>query len=141
MSLTDQTRPPASGSALPHESAAAQIAGAAPYVDDLPEVRGTLHAAPILSPVAHGTLRGVDTRAALALAGVRRVILAQDIPGHPMLASFIGDEPIFATDTVQHIGQVVGLVVADTVMQARHAARQVKLDIVALPAILTLQHA
>jgi xanthine dehydrogenase large subunit len=54
-----------------------------------------------------------------------------------MLAAFAGDEPVFAMDTVQHIGQVVGLVVADTVMQARRAARKVKLDIEALPAILS----
>ena len=45
----------ACGQPLPHESARAQVAGAAPYVDDIPEVRCTLHAAPILSPVAHGT--------------------------------------------------------------------------------------
>jgi xanthine dehydrogenase large subunit len=44
----------ACGSSRPHESAAAQVAGAATYVDDIAEMRGTLHAAPILSPVAHG---------------------------------------------------------------------------------------
>jgi hypothetical protein len=53
---------PACGSSQPHESAAAQVAGAATYVDDIAEVRGTLHAAPILSPVAHGRLKGVDAR-------------------------------------------------------------------------------
>ena len=131
----------ACGSNIPHESARAQVAGAATYVDDIPEVRGTLHAAPILSTVAHGKLRGVDASAALAMPGVRDVILAKDIPGHPMLASFMGDEPIFAIDTVQHVGQVIGLVVAGTVMQARHAARKVRLDIDALPAILTLRDA
>ena len=97
----------ASGSNKPHESARAQVAGAATYVDDIPEIKGTLHAAPILSNVAHGKLLGVDTSAALAMPGVRDVIVAKDIPGHPMLASFMGDEPIFATDTVQHIGQVI----------------------------------
>ena len=133
--------PPASGQSHIHESARAQVAGAVHYVDDLPEVRGTLHAAPILSTVAHGTLNGVDTRAALAMPGVRGVVLAQDIPGDPMLAAFAGDEPVFAMDTVQHIGQVIGLVLADTVMQARHAARKVTLDITALPAILSIQDA
>jgi len=132
---------PVCGTSPAHESAIAQVAGAATYVDDLPEVRGTLYAAPILSTVAHGTLRGVDAGIALALPGVRGVLLARDIPGDPMLAAFAGDEPIFATDTVQHIGQVVGVVVADSVMQARHAARQVKLDIEALPAVLTIQDA
>ena len=141
MKITPQDAAPASGRAQAHESAAAQVAGVAPYIDDLPEVRGTLHAAPILSPVAHGRLRGVDASAALALPGVREVILAKDIAGHRMLASFIGDEPIFALDTVQHVGQVVGLVVADSVMQARRGARAVQLDISALPAILSIEQA
>ena len=132
---------PASGRSQAHESAAAQATGAATYVDDIPQVRGTLHAAPILSPVAHGTLRAVDARAALSMAGVRDVVLARDIPGDPMLAAFAGDEPIFALDAVQHVGQVIGLVVADSVAQARRAARAVVLDIETLPAILTIKDA
>ena len=129
---------PAAGASLPHESAHAQVAGTASYVDDIPEVRGTLHGAPILSTVAHGQLRGVDTVAAQALPGVRGLVLARDIPGGPMLASFAGDEPIFATDTVQYVGQVVGIVVADTMAQARRAAAAVQLDVSPLPAILSL---
>ncbi|MDB5931524.1 MAG: xdhB, partial [Polaromonas sp.] len=102
------TRPPVaqvSGSSRPHESARAQVAGAASYVDDIPEIKGTLHAAPILSTVAHGRLLRVDTAAALAMPGVRDVILAQDIPGDRLLGNFSHDEPVFAQDTVQHIGQ------------------------------------
>ncbi|MES3002325.1 MAG: molybdopterin cofactor-binding domain-containing protein, partial [Pseudomonadota bacterium] len=125
------------GKSRPHESARAQVAGSAAYVDDIPEIKGTLHAAPILSTVAHGKLRGVDCAAAMAMPGVRGVVLAGDIPGDPMLATFVGDEPIFARDTVEHIGQVIGLVIADTVMVARRAARKVELDIEALPAILS----
>ncbi|NMM12043.1 MAG: xanthine dehydrogenase molybdopterin binding subunit [Rhodoferax sp.] len=141
MNISQPLLAPVCGTSPAHESAVAQVAGAATYVDDIPEVRGTLYAAPILSTVAHGKLRGVDAGVALTLPGVRGVILARDIPGDPMLAAFAGDEPIFATDTVQHIGQVIGVVVADSVMQARHAARQVKLDIETLPAVLTIQDA
>ncbi|AEG94351.1 xanthine dehydrogenase molybdopterin binding subunit [Ramlibacter tataouinensis] len=132
---------PAVGSSRPHESARAQVAGLATYIDDLPELKGTLHAAPILSPVAHGRLRSVDARAALQLPGVRGVVLAADIPGDPVLATFVHDEPIFARDTVQHAGQVIGLVVAESVMEARRAARQVRLDIEALPAVLDVRQA
>ena len=124
-----------------HESARAQVAGAAHYIDDLPEVKGTLYAAPILSTVAHGTLNGVDASAALALPGVRGVVLAADVPGDKLLAAFAHDEPVFAVDTVQHIGQVIGLVVADSVMQARRAVRAVKLDITPLPAVLSVHDA
>ena len=131
----------AAGVSRPHESARAQVAGAATYVDDITELKGTLFAAPVLSTVAHGKLLGVDASAALAMPGVRDVILARDIPGHAMLAAFTGDEPIFAIDTVLHIGQVVGVVVADSVMQARRAAREVRLRIEALPAILNVHDA
>ncbi|QKO23540.1 xanthine dehydrogenase molybdopterin binding subunit [Rhodoferax sp. BAB1] len=131
----------ASGQSVAHESARHQVQGLAPYIDDLPELRGTLHAAPILSPVAHGRLKGVDTTAARAMPGVVDVVLAADIPGDPLLATFVHDEPIFARDTVQHVGQVIGLVLAETVMQARRAARAVKLDIEALPAVLTAREA
>ncbi|MDE2417856.1 MAG: xanthine dehydrogenase molybdopterin binding subunit [Burkholderiales bacterium] len=130
-----------SGKSKPHESAVAQVSGAVHYIDDLPEVRGTLHAAPILSNVAHGRLLGVDASAALAMPGVVDVVLAADIPGDTMLAAFAGDEPVFAMDTVQFVGQVVGVVVAKTVMQARKAARKVQLAIEALPAVLTVQEA
>jgi len=126
------------GQSHPHESAYAQVAGAAHYIDDLPEVKGTLYAAPILSPVAHGRINSLDTAPALAMPGVRAVVLAHDIPGDPVLAAFAHDEPIFAQDTVQHVGQVIGLVVAESVMQARRAARAVRPDITPLPAILTI---
>ena len=112
------TASPAAGTTTAHESARAQIAGAATYIDDLPELRGTLHAAPILSTHAHGHLRGVDPQAALAMPGVVGVVLSKDIPGDPMLAAFAGDEPVFAINTVEHVGQVIGLVVARSVMQA-----------------------
>ena len=56
---------PAMGQPHAHESARAQVAGSAHYIDDLPEVKGTLYAAPILSTVAHGRLESVDTQAAL----------------------------------------------------------------------------
>lgn len=139
--LKADTVPTAVGHPHIHESARAQVAGRATYVDDIPEVKGTLHAAPILSNVAHGRLRGVDAGEALKLPGVRGVVLAADIPGDPILATFVHDEPIFALDTVEHVGQVVGVIVADSVMQARRAARRVKLDIEPLPAILDVREA
>ncbi len=132
---------PAIGAGRPHESARAHVAGSATYVDDIPEVKGTLHAAPILSNVAHGRLLGIDVEAARRMPGVRGVVLAGDIPGDPVLATFVHDEPVLARDMVEHLGQVVGLVVADTVMQARRAARKVQLAIEPLRAVLSPREA
>jgi len=131
----------ACGSSALHESARAHVAGAAPYIDDLPEVRGTVYAAPILSTVAHGKIIGLNTAVALSLKGVHAIVLASDVPGDPVLAAFAGDEPVFASDAVQHIGQVIGLVVAESVELARRAARLVTVDIAPLPALLTVKEA
>ena len=118
----EKVRAQAAGQSLIHESARAQVAGSATYIDDIREAAGTLHAAPILSTVAHGRLLGVDSTATCAMPGVRAVILAQDIPADGRFGNFAHDEPVFAVDTVQHVGQVIGLIVADSMMQARRAA-------------------
>ena len=132
---------PAAGVSRPHESARAQVAGAAHYIDDLPELRGTLHAAPVCSPVAHGRLLGFDTAAALAVPGVRAFVCAEHIPGERVIAAYTHDEPVFAQDTVLFHGQVMGLIVADDVMTARRAARLVKARIEPLPPVLTVHEA
>ena len=131
----------AAGQSRFHESARAQVAGAATYVDDILEAKGTLYAAPILSTVAHGRLLGVDCTAALAMPGVVDVILPSDIPGDKLLATFMHDEPVFAQGVVEHVGQVIGLVIAQSVMQARHAARKVVCHTEALPAVLNVHEA
>ena len=131
----------AAGQSLFHESAQAQVSGKASYVDDIAELKGTLYAAPIMSKVAHGHLLGIDSHAACAMPGVHGVVLSADIPGSLLLASFAQDEPIFASNSVQHVGQVIGLVVASSMVQARHAARRVVCQIEPLPALLTIDAA
>jgi xanthine dehydrogenase large subunit len=130
-----------SGSSVFHESAKAQVAGAASYIDDLPVFQGTLYAAPVMSSVAHGRLKGIDSSAAFTMPGVVRVIHSNDIRGDKLIASFSHDEPILAFETVHHVGQVVAIVVAESINIARRAARLVKLDIELLPAILTIGQA
>jgi xanthine dehydrogenase large subunit len=120
-----------------HESACAQVAGAAAYIDDIDEVQGTLHAAPVCSPVAHGVLKGIDATAALNMPGVWAFIGPEDIPGEQTLAAFAHDEPVFAVGTVQFLGQVGGLIVANDAMTARRAARLVKWNIEPLEPILS----
>ena len=54
------------------------LSGKGQFIDDLPSPAGLLHAAVVRSPIAHGTIRSVDAQAALALKGVRAVLLAED---------------------------------------------------------------
>ncbi|HSW05471.1 xanthine dehydrogenase molybdopterin binding subunit [Aquabacterium sp.] len=127
------------GSARPHESAHLHVAGAAPYVDDLPELAGTLHAALGLSPVAHGKLLGIDLAALRALPGVIAVITAADIPGVNECGPIVHDDPILADGVLHYVGQPVFAVIAQDREAARRAAalaRQV-IQVEALTPILS----
>ena len=123
----------------PHESAHLHVAGAAPYVDDLPELAGTLHAALGLSPVAHGRLLGIDLALLRAQPGVVAVYSAADIPGPNDCGPILQDDPILADGLLRHVGQPVFAVVAlsrDAARRAAALARQA-LQVEALPALLT----
>ncbi|MFN0187001.1 MAG: xanthine dehydrogenase molybdopterin binding subunit [Aquabacterium sp.] len=124
-SAADATRA-AVGQAHPHESAHLHVAGAAPYIDDLPQTEGTLHAALGLSPIAHGRLLGIDTAALAALPGVVAVLTAADIPGRNDCGPIIHDDPILADGTVHYLGQPVFAVVARTREAARRAAARAR---------------
>lgn len=120
----------------PHESAHLHVTGGAPYVDDLPELAGTLHCALGLSPHAHARITALDLEAVRAAPGVRAVLTAADIPGLNDCGAVLNDEPILAAGEVHYLGQPVFAVVADTREQARHAARHAAADYAPLPAVL-----
>ena len=111
-----------------HESAHAQVQGRATYIDDMPLIEGTLHAAPLMSPKANAQLLSLDLAPVLAAPGVIGVVTADDIPGESLLATFVHDEQIFAGPQLMHVGQVMGLVVGHSHTQARQAARQMQLQ-------------
>ena len=129
------------GKGLAHDSALKHVTGTAAYIDDMPELPGTLHAALILSPVAHGKLKSIDVSAALAMPGVVRIVLAEDIPGHNEVGPILHGELLFANDIVDFRGCVIGAVAAETMAEAVKAAHAVKLDIEPLPAVLDVEAA
>ena len=127
------------GISRPHESAHLHVAGTAPYIDDLPELAGTLHAALGLSPVAHGRLLGIDLALLRAQPGVVAVYSAADIPGPNDCGPIVHDDPILADGLLRHVGQPVFAVIASSRDAARRAAALAKqaLQIEPLPALLT----
>jgi xanthine dehydrogenase large subunit len=126
------------GAARPHESAHLHVAGAATYIDDIPEQAGTLHCALGLSPVAHGRLRGMDLDRIRALPGVVDVFSAADFPGLNDCGPILHDDPILADGELRHVGQPVFAVLAITRAQARRAAAAAPgvLDIEPLDAVI-----
>ena len=109
----------------------------------------------VRSPHAHARLLGIDTAAALASPGVRAIYTAQhlvaDKLGHLPAISEIKDEagnrhrepehlpmPI---GKVRHVGDIVAMIVAETIDQARDAAELLQVDYEELPAVVTAAQA
>jgi len=124
-----------------HDSAHLHVAGEATYIDDIPEVRGTLHAAFGLSRHAHARVRVLDLAAVRAAPGVVAVFTAADLPGANNVGTILHDDPILAADVVQYVGQPMFLVIAETVDQARRAARLARVEVEELPAVLSIEQA
>jgi carbon-monoxide dehydrogenase large subunit len=121
------------------------LRGRGQYVDDLAR-DDLLHAAVLRSSVAHGRLKGVDTRAALALPGVRAVITAADIgtaiptiplrqESSPEFKPF--EQPVIARDKVRYVGEPIAVVLADSAAAAEDALEAISADIESLPAVVT----
>ena len=131
------------GTDVVHESAHLHVTGKATYTDDIPEYAGTLYAALILSPVAHGELigDGIDREAILQTHGVVAVYTSKDIPGENNCGPINHDDPFLAVGKVEFIGQAVAVVVARNMLYAREAAHKAKVLVKELPAILTIDEA
>ncbi len=131
------------GTDVVHESAHLHVTGKATYTDDIPEYAGTLYAALILSPVAHGELigDGIDREAILQTHGVVAVYTSKDIPGENNCGPINHDDPFLAVGRVEFIGQAVAVVVARNMLYAREAAHKAQVLVKELPAILTIDEA
>ncbi len=129
------------GKPLPHDAAPLHVTGMARYVDDIPAPAGALHLAFGLSTVAHGRIMAMDLSAVRAAPGVVAVLSADDLPDMPDCSPSTHDEPLLAVGTVHYVGQPVFLVVADSHLAARKAARLGKVSYEEWPALLTVDQA
>ena len=132
------------------KDALAKVTGKTRYTDDF-SMPGMLTAVYVRSPIAHGLVRSIDARAALALPGVEAVFTHADVPknvyptaGHPYSLDpdhqDVADR-LLLTDHVRYQGDEVAVVVARDQLTARQAARLVQVEYEELPACVTSEAA
>lgn len=121
----------------------ALIQGRGKYVDDVTPV-GTTYAAFVRSPFAHARINSIDTSAAAQADGVLAVYTYDDV-AHlgDLIAQVVvaKSRPILAHGTVNHVGEAVAMVVAESPYLARDAAELVDIDYDPLPAVIDLKEA
>ncbi|KAF7567386.1 XdhB, Xanthine dehydrogenase, molybdopterin-binding subunit B [Pyrenophora tritici-repentis] len=130
------------GKQVPHLSALKQCTGEAEYVDDMPRVDRELFGGLVMSTKAHAKILSIDWEPALQMSGVAGYIDKNSISAEANIwGSIKKDEPFFAVDKVLSHGQVIGMVYAETALEAQAAARAVKVEYEDLPPILTIDEA
>ena len=116
---------PAVGAAMPRVEGHEKVSGEARYAVEH-DIEGVAHGALVQSTVAKGEVRAVDADAALALKGVLAVLWHENAP---RVAS--DDDPDLAVlqrSDIAFRGQIVAVVVADSLEVAREAAALVRVD-------------
>jgi xanthine dehydrogenase large subunit len=126
---------------LPHDSADLHVAGAAAYVDDIPEPPGVLHCAFGHAAEGHAALLSLDLDAVRAAPGVVAVFTAADIPGENNVGPVVHDDRLLADGEILYPGQPLFLVAATSTRAARRAARLGKAKVEPRPALVTIADA
>ncbi|PLB51501.1 xanthine dehydrogenase, partial [Aspergillus steynii IBT 23096] len=130
------------GKQLPHLSGLKHTTGEAEYIDDMPPQSREMFGAMVLSQRAHAKVVSVDWTPAIGPGLAAGYIDKHSIPANKnRWGSVVRDEPFFAEDEVFSHGQPIGMVYAETALQAQAAARAVKVVYEDLPAILTIDEA
>ncbi|KAH3765871.1 xanthine dehydrogenase/oxidase [Pelomyxa schiedti] len=123
------------GRELPLTASPSLVMGLARFVDDLPEISGTLHGAYVLAKTANAFISGINTTKAQNVAGFFGIVYFEDIPNKL-------HSKIFAQNAVEYVGQPIALVLASTRHQARCASQAVEVQYRNVsPAVLTFPQA
>jgi CO/xanthine dehydrogenase Mo-binding subunit len=126
-----------------------KVTGDAQYGADF-HMPGALFGVVLRSPHAHATIRSIDTSKAAALAGVRAVMTAADLPDHDF--AYIGPERlavnfwhvsrnIMAREKTMYEGHAVAAVAATSMSVAKRALKLIEVDYEILPHVIDVDEA
>ena len=117
--------------------------GSMPYGEDyIPD--GALHCGVLFTPIPHGKLKSIDTRAAKRVPGVVAVLTAKDIPGKNFrfgsdTATHPG-QPILVEDMIEFTGDALAVVGAESREALEAGIAAIKVEIEARGGVWTTRH-
>ena len=124
------------GRSIPDYDALAKVRGEPLFAGDLIK-EGMVFGKVLWSRYPHARIKGIDVERARAVAGVRAVLTAEDIPGSKYFGRIKADNPILCSDRVRFLGDAVALVFAETPARAREAADLIEVDYEDLPGVFS----
>ena len=113
------------GESAARPDAVAKVKGEFQYASDLWR-EGMLHGATLRSPHPFARIKRIDSSSAAKLPGVRAILTQKDVPGKKTYGLMDrDDQPVLADEVVRYVGEPVAIVAADTIDQARAAAKAI----------------
>jgi CO/xanthine dehydrogenase Mo-binding subunit len=134
---TQATETPQVGRSVPRLESWLKVMGRAEYVHNL-RLPGMLYGKIFRSTAAHGRIKRIDVTAAQAVAGVFKVITANEIREvvpEPYYGPAFHDQPILAIDKVRYVGEPVAVVLASDPHVAEEAVHLINAEYEELPAV------
>src|SRR5438128_12633484 len=92
----------------------AKVTGRAKYAEDY-RADGMLFTKLLLSPMPHARVRHIDTRAALALPGVKAILTADDLPDLRGAERALTNEPLYQGEPILAVAAVAERTAAEAV--------------------------
>ena len=92
----------------------AKVTGRAKYAEDY-RADGMLFTKLLLSPMPHARVAGIDTRAALAMPGVKAILTADDLPDLRGAERALTNEPLYQGEPILAVAAVDELTAAEAV--------------------------
>ena len=112
-----------------HDSSLRHSTGQAIYIDDMPEQENLLHGALVLSKLACGKIKKINSDKLNDLPFFTKIITAKDIPGENEIGPIKNGEPILAEEFFSYLGQPVAIVLAKTHQEAIYASSLVEIEV------------
>src|SRR3954471_19122546 len=119
----------------------AKVTGRAKYAEDY-RVEGMLFAKLLVSPMPHARVTRIDTRAALAMPGVKAILTVDDLPpvveganlGEGIIASTLSERGL--TNESLYVGEPILAVAAVDELTAAEAIERIDIDYELLPFVV-----
>ncbi len=115
------------GKPTPQITAADKVTGRAMFADDI-RIQNPLDIKILRSPAASARIASIDTTEALAMPGVRGVIVGSDFSGTFGVLPISRDEPPLAVGRVRYVGEPVAAVAADSERIATRALGRIRVE-------------
>src|SRR5581483_5748901 len=114
----------------------AKVTGRAQFIEDLPDLPGTIYAAALLSPYSHARILSIDASEALAMPGVLGVVDREHLDGvNPRLKlgahdhfKLPDDQDFVAIKKVRYDGDLVAVIAAEDLATAERALQKIHVE-------------